>query len=219
MSDQVSEVARPVSALRSAAWIPGVRENAQRWEEMQRIAVRWIVEQAAVNGVEPLVFYTARKVYGSIGPVDDLAARCGFSYPREVRSRRGAVLAVCPDAASLYRASVLARGSALVVLEGTGMPLAGWAAATGAKDLSGGYPSVPVIDARAHAAINSAVTFGGHNGWTGSYERKHAREVLGPVTRDGLIGVDTAVGYALGYAKVTEHGPKNLRAVLERLTR
>lgn len=208
-----------MSSLRAAAWIPNLRENAQRWDEVQRIAVRWIVERVAAGGVEPLVFYNAAKVYGSIGPVDDLATRCGFSYPREVRARRGAVLAVCPDAASLYRASVLARGSALVVLEGTGMPLVGWAAATGAEDLSGVYPSVPVIDAQAHAAINSAVTFGGRNGWTGRHEREHARDVLGPVVRDGLIDVDTAVGYALGYAKVTEHGPKNLRVVLERLTR
>jgi hypothetical protein len=64
-----------------------------------------------------LVFYNAAKVYGSIGPVDQLAARHGYSYPREVRSRRGAVLVMCPDAASLYRASELARNKALVVLE------------------------------------------------------------------------------------------------------
>jgi hypothetical protein len=81
------------------------------------------------------------------------------------------------------------------------------------------YPHVPAIDPEEHAAIELAVNLGGHNSWRGSHERDHARRVLGPAIRDGLIDVDTLAGYVLGYAKVTKDDPKNLRALLEPMTR
>jgi hypothetical protein len=51
LSDQLNEMRRPVSALRVAAWGPDADENQHRWDEVQRIAVQWIVEQAAIDGV------------------------------------------------------------------------------------------------------------------------------------------------------------------------
>ncbi|WP_194821822.1 hypothetical protein [Micromonospora sp. S-DT3-3-22] len=204
------------SLLRVAAWIPDVDENLERWEELEQIAVQWIEEQAAADGVTPVVFYNAAKAHGGPGPVHRLASRYRFSYPLDRNRPRGAVVAVDPDARSLRQATDLARGSALVVLESAMTPLAGWAAGTRAVDLSGVYPQVPALDPEAQKALDRAVFFGGHNNWTGSHEREHARKALDAVLRGGLIDVDTAVGYALAHAGVSEVGAKNLRGSLER---
>ncbi|MEV5695257.1 hypothetical protein [Micromonospora globbae] len=207
------------SLLRVAAWVPAADENLQRWEELEQIAVQWIEEQAAADGVTPVVFYNAAKAHGGPGPVHRLATRYRFSYPLDRNRPRGAVLAFHPDARSLRQAADLARGSALVVLESAMTPLAGWAAGTRAEDLSGVYPQVPVLDPEAQKALDRAVLFGGHNNWTGSHEREHARKVLDAILRGGLIDVDTAVGYALAHAGVSEVGAKNLRSSLERKRR
>ncbi|RIV37102.1 hypothetical protein D2L64_17800 [Micromonospora radicis] len=205
--------------MRVAAWIPDIDENLERWEELEQIAVQWIEEQAAADGVTPVVFYNAAKAHGGPGPVHRLASRYRFSYPLDRNRPRGAVVAFHPDARSLRQATDLARGSALVVLESAMTPLAGWAAGTRAVDLSGVYPQVPALDPEAQKALDRAVFFGGHNNWTGSHEREHARKALDAVLRGGLIDVDTAVGYALAHAGVSEVGAKNLRGSLERKRR
>ncbi|MDG4760309.1 hypothetical protein [Micromonospora sp. WMMD710] len=220
MTDQPDEPWRQhPSLLRVAAWIPDVDENLERWEELEQIAVQWIEEQAAADGVAPVVFYNAAKAHGGPGPVHRLASRYRFSYPLDRDRPRGALVAYHPDARSLRRAADLARGSALVVLESAMTPLAGWAAGTGAEDLSGVYPQVPALDPEAQKALDRAVFFGGRNNWTGSHEREHARKALDAVLRGGLIDVDTAVGYALAHAGVSEVGAKNLRSSLERKRR
>jgi hypothetical protein len=217
--DQLGDTRRNLSLLRAAAWVPAVDENLPRWEELEQAAVEWIVEQAATDGVAPVVFYTAAKAHRGPGPVHRLAARHGYSYPRDRGRPRGAVLAYHPDAQSLRMAADMARGSALVVLESMLMPLAGWAAATEAVDLSGVYPQVPELDPDARHALGRAVFFGGNNNWTGSHERDHARKALEAVVRGGLIDADTAVGYALAHPGVSELGAKNLRKVVDRLAR
>ncbi|MBB5111355.1 hypothetical protein FHU28_001194 [Micromonospora echinospora] len=85
--------------------------------------------------------------------------------------------------------------------------------------MSGVYPQVPALDSEAQEALDRAVFFGGRNNWTGSHEREHARKALDAVLRGGLIDVDTAVGYALAHAGVSEVGAKNLRSSLERKRR
>lgn len=207
------------SLVRAAAWIPDADENLPRWEDLEQTAVEWIEEQAVADGVTPVVFYNAAKSHGGPGPVHRLAARHGFSYPLDRRQPHGAVLAFHPDARSLRQAADLARGTALVVLESSMTPLAGWAAATGAVDLSGVHAQPPALDIEARKALDSALFFGGHNNWTGSHERDHARRALEGVVRGGLIDVDTAVGYALGHAGVSELGAKNLRRCVEQVLR
>ena len=219
MSDQLGDTRRNPSFLRAAAWIPAVGENLSRWEEPERAAVEWIVEQATSDEVAPVVFYTAAKAHGGPGPVHQLAARHGYSYPRDRSRPRGAVLAYHPDAQSLRMAADMASGSALVVLESMLTPLAGWAAATEAVDLSGVYPQVPEPHPIAKHALDRAVFFGGNNNWTGNHERDHASKALEAAVRGGLIDADTAVGYALAHPGVSELGAKNLRAVVERLVR
>ncbi|MCZ7421196.1 hypothetical protein O7605_16960 [Verrucosispora sp. WMMA2121] len=220
MTNQPDEPSRQhPSLLRVAAWIPDIDENLERWEELEQIAVQWIEEQAAADGVTPVVFYNAAKAHGGPGPVHRLASRYRFSYPLDRNRPRGAVVAFHPDARSLRQATDLARGSALVVLESAMTPLAGWAAGTRAEDLSGVYPQVPALDPEAQKALDRALFFGGHNNWTGSHEREHARKAMDAVLRGGLIDVDTAVGYALAHAGVSEVGAKNLRSSLERKRR
>ena len=123
--DSPDERRRKPCLLRAAAWVPAVDEKLPRWVELEQAAVEWIVEQATADGVTPVVFYTAAKAHGGPGPVHRLAARCGYSYPRDRGWPRGAVLAVRPDAQSLRRAADIACGSALVVLESMLTPLAG----------------------------------------------------------------------------------------------
>jgi hypothetical protein len=220
VSDQLDEPwRRHPSFLRAAAWIPEADQNLQRWEELETVAVAWVEEQAALDDVTSVVFYNAAKAYGGHGPVQALASRHGYSFPLERGGRRGAVLAVRPDARSLHRAAGLARGSALVVLESHLTPLIGWAARTAARDLSGVHPDVPALHPDAKAALDRALFFTGRNNWTGLHEREHARGVLEPVVRGGLIEVDTAVGYALAHNAVSELGAKNLRTIMERLQR
>ncbi|GAA4973254.1 hypothetical protein [Actinoplanes utahensis] len=207
------------SLLRAAAWIPDADENLPRWDELEQTAVRWIEKQAAADGTTPVVFYNAAKSHGGPGPVSRLAGRYRFTYPLDRRQLHGAVLAFHPDARSLRQAADLARGTALVVLESAMTPLAGWAAATGAVDLSGVFPEPPPLAAEARKALDRALFSGGHNNWTGSHERDHARRALHDVMRSGLIDLDTAVGYVLGHAGVSELGAKNLRLSLEQVLR
>lgn len=203
----------------AAAWIPDADQNLRRWEELEKVVVAWVGEQAALDDVTPVVLFNAAKVYGGHGPVQALASRHGYSFPLERGARRGAVLAVRPDARSLHRAADLARRSALVVLESHLTPLIGWAAGTAARDLSGVHPDVPALHAEAKAALDRALFFTGNNNWTGWHEREDARDALESVVRDGLIEVDTAVDYALAPNTVSELGAKNLRTILERLER
>jgi hypothetical protein len=144
VSDQLGDTRRNLSSLRVAAWVPAADENVPRWEELEQAAVEWILGQATVDAVAPVAFYTAAKAHGGPGPVHRLADRYGYSYPRDRGWPRGAVL------------------------ESMLTPLAGWAAAAEAVDLSGVYPQVPELDPEAKHALDRAVFFGGNNNWTGS---------------------------------------------------
>lgn len=70
---------------------------------------------------------------------------------------------------------------------------------------------MPALAPEAQKALDRALFFGMHNNWTERHEREHARNVLDAVVRDGLLDVDTAVGYApthVGVSKVVAKNPQ-----------
>ncbi|MCH8562451.1 hypothetical protein LTI14_04340 [Nesterenkonia sp. YGD6] len=203
------------------AWLPNNDTNYPELETLEESAVDWLVERADAANQEPVVFINAKKAAdGFSPPFSDLIRRHGCTYPLDrSKPRQTPVLCLYPDARSLRMAMEVARRSSLLVIESVTLPLHGWAAATGATDITGLHVAEDLLAPEARAALNRTLFFTGNNNWTGSRERSHAKSALRAVVAAGLLDADTAAGYVLGHGRVAEHGAKNIAKIVGALSK
>lgn len=202
------------------AWLPNNDTVYPELQALEEVAVNWLLERADDEATDPVVFVNASKsANGFSAPFNDLIGRYSYTYPLDrSKPRQVPVLALYPDARSLHMAMEVARGSSLMVIESIRRPLHGWAAATGAIDVTGAHEPTGVLSDEARVALDHALFFTGNNNWTGSHEKSHAKSALRSVVSAGLLDTETAVGYALGHACVSELGAKNLEKIVTGLS-
>ena len=208
------------SYIEHLAWLPNNDIVYPELQALEERAVDWLLERADNEDTDPMIFVNASKsADGFSAPFNDLIRRYGYTYPLDRSKPRGVpVLALYPDARSLHMAMDVARRSSLMVIESISLPLRGWAAATGALDVTGAHQPTGLLSDEAREALDHALFFTGNNNWTGSHEKSQAKSALRSVVSQGLLDAETAVGYALGHARVSELGAKNLEKIVSGLS-
>lgn len=204
--------------FQAVAWIPD-RAPESPWDRAVDLAATWISAQGRKEGVSPrLVTNTAKNAQG-YERLEALARQGGHKTPQmRQHLTRGPVLAFLPDRATLALANDLARGFSLVAVETASFPLAEWAAQIGAVNLLDGTQEPSRITDEGIEALDSAIFFGGRNGWSGQEEKQHAQEHLAPLVDAGQLTPEDAEAYALS-AGVTDRGAARLRTMLDKLVR
>lgn len=216
MNDDLETTAsRSAARLRAAAWVPD-DDPHRPYEDAAALAARWIVQQGQDEGVAPVVVANTKSV--SLPPsLAVLAQRGGLSTPLSPASfGAGPVVAFLPDAKSLRHAMDVARGSSLVAIEGHSFALAQWAAGLGATNLVAGTEPKAGLPAEVTRSLDSAILFGGNNGWSGSHEKDHAKKRLEEHVRAGRLSPADAAAYVMSQG-ISDVGGKRLRSLLERI--
>jgi hypothetical protein len=93
--------------------------------------------------------------------------------------------------------------------------LSQWAAGVGAVNLLEGSISTTDLPPQILKDLDSAVLFGGNNGWSGPHEKEHARRHLANHVRNGVLTPEQAASYVMAHG-VSDRGAKRLRELLER---
>ncbi|WP_176456317.1 hypothetical protein [Mycobacterium marinum] len=210
-----TEDLHPLTRLRAAAWVPD--DDPQRpWEEAISLAAQWLWERSRAEGVPPLLVSNARNAAGwGYADLEEIIGAGGHATPKSrTRHDRGPVLAFAPTEASLQLAMDLARGYSLVVVEGSLLPLAEWAASAGAINLLTGRATESQIPDDVREDLASVVFYGGRNGWTGLDEKVQAKQHLSRHVRAGRLTPDQAAAYALSSQSVSDRGAKRLHVLL-----
>lgn len=204
------------SYVNHLAWLP---DSDAADHELEESAVEWITQRARAEGKAPIAFTKTRIGAEHLRPpFSEFVRRYGLTYQRDRRKPSGhPVLALFPDAASLSASRQCARGSSLMVVESHGLSLHGWAAATGATDITGIHEPMTLIHPDARKALDSAIFFGGGNNWTGRHEREDAADSLRSVVGRRLLSAEIASSYVLGHGRVTEVGAKKIASVVSSL--
>lgn len=203
------------SFLQSAAWVPD--DDAERpWSEAGALAAEWLWQRCEVEGRKPLLVTNSRQSH-VLPEFADIVQEGGHATPRSKDTfERGPVVAYVPDAKSLAFATGLARGSSLVVVEGSQLSLREWAAGVGATNLLDRAVTTTGIPADVVKSLDSAIFFGGNNGWSGQHEKQNARKILSDHVRQGTLTPDDAAAYALSRG-VNDDGAKRLKTLLEKV--
>ncbi|MEZ0350152.1 hypothetical protein [Mycobacterium sp. pR1184] len=210
----------PSTRLRAAAWVPD--DDPQRsWENAICPAAQWVWRRSEAEGVPPLLVSNALNAASwGYADLDEIIRAGGHATPKSrTRHDRGPVLAFAPTETSLQLAMDLARGYSLVIVEGSQLPVAEWAANAGAINLLTGRPAESRIPNDVRAALDSAVFYGGRNGWTGPDEKAQARRYLSDHVRAGRLTPDQAAAYVLSSPSVSDRGAKRLRDLLSSRSR
>lgn len=208
----------PQTHLRAAAWVPD--DDPQRdWADAAAIAADWLWQQSEAEGVPPLLVTNTQDAGWGIETLDEIARAGGHATPRSRgRFDRGPVFSYVPDEKSLRYAMDLARGYSLVVVEGSLFPLAEWAAGANAINLLTDTATSSDIPDDVRKDLDSAVFYGGNNGWTGPDEKDHARRHLIEHLRSGRLSAEQAASYVMSQG-VSDRGAKRLRELLEKDSR
>lgn len=206
----------PTTHLRAAAWVPDDVED-RPWEEAIALAADWIWERSREEGVAPLLVSNAQNVASwGYADLDEIIRAGGHATPQS-RNRldRGPVLAFVPDERSLHFAMDLARGYSLAVVEGS-TPLAEWAAGAAAINLLTRQITTSEVDDDVRKDLDSVISYGGRNGWTGADEKAQVRRFLSGHISGRRLSPDQAAAYALSSQSVSDRGAKRLRDLLSR---
>lgn len=202
--------------LQAAAWVPD--DNPRRpWDEAANLAADWIWERSDIEGVKPLLATNTFQNAVGIDSLDEIARERGQATPQgKQRFDCGPVLAYVPDERTLKLALNLARGYSLAVVETVSFPLAEWASVAGATNLLNGSISSTSLTDDIKADLDRAVFFGGNNGWTGSHEKEHARNLLVRHVQAGHLAPEQAASYVMAKG-VSDGGAKRLRLLLAKV--
>jgi hypothetical protein len=205
----------PKTFLQAAAWVPD-DDPHRPWDDAAALAAEWIWERSEVEGVQPLLVTNTLKSGTFMTVLDEIARAGGHAAPLgKDRFDRGPVLAYVPVGKTLRYAMDLARGFSLAVVETTSFPIAEWASGAAAVNLLNGSTSTSSLPDDVKHDLDSAIFFGGNNGWTGSHEKSHARSHLLNHVRTRRLLPDDAAAYAMSQG-VSDRGAKRLRDLLSK---
>lgn len=187
-------------AVRAFAWV--AEAETRPWDAAAEFAGVWLRRQASTHGELPGAVTPTIQDYG-IPDVDRLGWMTSRrSGRRRVPDGRLGVLAYVPDWEDLEFATRLARGGSLVVVEGFGTKVEGWARWHEAIDLTTGQQSEALpgdlVD------LVEQLRFYGNNGFTRGFGRdqalRHMRSVE-PVDPELILGALLAAGQAASGVK------------------
>lgn len=207
----------PSTHLQAAAWVPD--DDPERpWEEAISLAAQWLWERSRAEGALPLLVSNALNAASwGYADLDEIIRAGGHATPKSrTRYDRGPVLAFAPTEASLRLAMDLARGYSLAVVEGSLLSLAEWAAGAAATNLLAGQTTQSQIPEDVRDDLDSAIFYGGRNGWTAPDEKAQARRYLEDHVQAGRLTPSQAAAYALASPSVSDRGAKRLRELLSR---
>jgi hypothetical protein len=194
-------------------------DPSRPWDEAAELAADWIWERSDIEGAPPLLATNTFQNAGGIGCLQQIGQAGGHATPQgKQRFDRGPVLAYVPHERTLKLALDLARGYSLAIVESVSFPLAEWAAGAGAINLIDGSANRSSIPDDVRDDLDSAVFFGGNNGWTGSHEKQHARARLEQHVRSRRLSADQAAAYVMSQG-VSDRGARRLRELIEKLGR
>jgi hypothetical protein len=206
----------PRTHLRAAAWVPD-DDPHRDWADAADLAAEWIWQRSEEEGVPPLLVTNTQQARGfGIDALDEIARAGGHTTPRSrTRVERAPVLVYVPYEQSLRRAMEVARGFSLVAVETKQFPLAEWAFGAEAVNLLTDEPSTSAIPDEIRKDLDSAMFYGGRNGWTGPDEKAHAQRHLREHVRAGRLTPDQAASYVMSQG-ASDRGAKRLRELLQR---
>lgn len=186
--------------VRSLAWVP--EAETRPWHEAAELAGRWLRQQASEHGARPGAVTPAIQGYG-IPDVDRIGWKTSRrSGRRRVPDGRLAVLAYVPDWESLEFAIQLARDGSIVVVEGFGTRVEGWARWNRAVDLTTGQQSEALPDNLIELVKHLA--FYGNNGFTRGFGRDQAMRHIQSARPDDtelMLGALLAAGQSASGVK------------------
>jgi hypothetical protein len=201
--------------LRAAAWVPD--DDPERpWEHAIRPAAQWLWKRSEAEGSPPLLVTNAKNAAGwGYADFDEIIRAGGHATPQSrTHHDRGPVLAFAPTERSLLLAMNLARGHSLAIVEGSLLSLREWAATAQAVNLLTGHTVESRIAPEVRDDLESAIFYGGRNGWTGPDEKAHVRSHLAEHIKKGRLTPDQAAAYVLSSPSVSDRGAKRLREML-----
>jgi hypothetical protein len=206
----------PRTHLRAAAWVPD-DDPHRDWADAADLAAEWIWQRSEEEGVPPVLVTNTQRARGfGIDALDEIARTGGHTTPRSrTHLDRAPVLVYVPYEQSLHCAMELARGFSLVAVETKGFSLAEWAAGAAAVNLLTDEKASSAIPDDARKDVDSAMSYGGRNGWTGPDEKAHAQRYLLDHMRAGRLSPDQAASYVMSQG-ASDRGAKRLRGLLER---
>ncbi|WP_214107267.1 hypothetical protein [Acrocarpospora catenulata] len=187
-----------------AAWVPD-DDPHRDWEDAAKLAIAWVLEQAAQEGASPLLVTPHQNQWkAGVESITWFANTYPAITPRSSRQRvsrgQGPVLVYVPDFGTLTLAANYARGSSLAVVETASTPLIGWAMETKAVNLLTGQ-ATPETRTNSQREVLERVHFHGNNGWTRGFGRDQTTRILRGaygregLTRDVVLGAMAAKGH------------------------
>lgn len=190
--------------VRTVAWVP--EAETRPWNVAAELAGTWLRLQASEHGERPGAVTPAIQDY-SIPDVDRLGWQTSRRSGRDrVPDGRLAVLAYVPDWESLEFATQLARNGSIVVVEGFGTKVEGWARWHEALNLATGQQSEALPDDLIE--LVNHLKFYGNNGFTRGFGRDQALrhiDTAQPVDTELLLGALLAAGQsAAGVKRLAE---------------
>jgi hypothetical protein len=213
MSTSRGDAAWP-SRLRAAAWVPD-NDPHRPWDDAAELAADWIWDRADEEHAAAIAVTNTLQIELPAS-LEAIAQRGGRATPQaKGRPQPGPVVVYVPDERTLRTAMDLARGFSLVAIEGSLFSLSQWAAGVGAVNLLDGSISTTDLPPQILKDLDSAVLFGGNNGWSGPHEKEHARRHLANHVRNGVLTPEQAASYVMAHG-VSDRGAKRLRELLER---
>jgi hypothetical protein len=176
----------------AAAWVP--EQTGMDWAEAATLAVDW----ARVQGRPIVLLSEVLEQNWNIPALDRIPQANRFSRRSRYSGGGATIVAYVPSPEMLAQAIRGARGAALVVVEGFGNRVFGWAAAVGALDLVSGETTAPLTEEVSDAV--DALAFVGNNGFADQYGKRDAKRIIA-----GLAQQDSFDGALLSSA-VAAHG-------------
>lgn len=186
--------------VRTIAWVP--EAQTRPWPAAAELAATWLRRQASEHGERPGAVTPAIQEY-SIPDVDRLGWKTSRRSGRgRVPDGRLGVLAYVPDWESLEFAIELARDGSIVVVEGFGTKVEGWARWHEALNLTTGQQSEALPNDLVE--LVSHLEFYGNNGFTRGFGRDQALRHIDsaqPVDTELLLGALLAAGQSASGVK------------------
>lgn len=189
------------------AWLPD-QEDADTEDLGVQLAIDWIQQ---FGSGRPVV---VANTLGQTLPAELTRLNHRRLSPQGRGRLTGPVIAYKPSETALGLALTASRGNALVVIEGSFHSVDAWAAGVGAMDLfTGGVLPEPLAE-DVRKALDSTISFGGNNAWSGGHEKSHAIRHLAALVHTGRLTADHAASYVLAQGKTTR-AAKGIRMLID----
>jgi|GEM_PF-4994410 len=162
-------------------WLPSLVQSGPEAGALDQhhheLAAEWLRKEASRLGVKATVIANTKDHVANFPDYQDFIHASPTA--RTPIPRRGPVLALFPSVKTLRQAELRIGDGSLCVFGGYAPVLDYWITDRNAQPLSDFEPEwLPLLGAEAIEALESAVFYGGNNGFSRPDEKKHARSLM-----------------------------------------